>query len=104
MSLNESLMTTWRLIEVKATSKVKAIHFNDVAIQTAVLLGCGLPDCRVMSHAPQHAVCIFKGGELNLDQLFTIADLTETVRERQEPGSRAVTVDASVAWNMPKPP
>ena len=73
---------TWRLIEVKATSRVKATHFNDVTIQTAVLLGCGLSVVEsCLMHLNTHYV--YEGGDPNLEQLFTIADLTETVRERQ---------------------
>ena len=72
----------WRLIEVKATSKVKPIHFQDVTIQTAVLLGQGIP---VIQSCLMHLNTnyVYQGGELNFDQLFTLADLTDTVRERQ---------------------
>jgi len=73
---------TWRLIEVKATSKVKPIHLHDVTIQTAVLLGQGISVVQsCLMHLNTHY--IYQGGELNLDQLFTLADLTETVRDRQ---------------------
>ena len=33
---------TWCLIEVKASSKVKSAHYDDLAIQTAVLRGAGI--------------------------------------------------------------
>ena len=71
----------WRLIEVKATSKAKATHLNDVAIQTAVLLGYGLS---VVESCLMHLNTryVYDGGELKLDELFSIVDLTEPVRER----------------------
>jgi len=73
---------TWRLIEVKATSKVKPIHLQDVTIQTAVLLGQGIAVVQsCLMHINTHYV--YQGGEVNLDQLFTLADLTDTVRDRQ---------------------
>ena len=93
---------TWRLIEVKATSKVKATHFNDVTIQTAVLLGSGhsvVESC--LMHLNTHYV--FEGGELNLDQLFTMVDLTEKVREQQsEVQERLQSFRHSLA--LPNPP
>lgn len=73
---------TWRLIEVKATSKVKRIHLHDVTIQTFVLVGQGLSIAEsCLMHL--NTRYLYQGGELDLNQLFTMADITDTVRDRQ---------------------
>ena len=73
---------SWRLIEVKATSKVKGIHLHDLTIQTAVLLGQGIAVAQsCLMHLNTNYV--YQGEELDLAQLFTLVDLTETVRDRQ---------------------
>ena len=40
--LERSGEESWHLIEVKASSRVKAIHKEDLAVQAYVLKGCGL--------------------------------------------------------------
>ncbi|MEC4680473.1 MAG: DUF2779 domain-containing protein [Nitrospirota bacterium] len=74
--------TRWRLIEVKATSKVKATHLDDLTIQSAVLEGAGLvvDDCYLMHLNTQY---VFLGGELNLEEMFMLDHLTEEVRARR---------------------
>lgn len=74
--------TRWRLIEVKATSKVKATHLDDLAIQTAVLEGAGIEiDGSFLMHLnTQYA---FLGGELNLNEMFVVENRTEEVRVRR---------------------
>ncbi len=74
--------TRWRLIEVKATSKVKATHLDDLAIQSAVLEGAGLvvDGCYLMHLNTQY---VFLGGELNLDEMFALDNMTEEVLARR---------------------
>jgi len=38
----ERLPSGWRLAEVKSTTRVKAEHFDDLAIQAYVIAGCGV--------------------------------------------------------------
>jgi hypothetical protein len=72
----------WRLIEVKASTKVKAVHLEDLAIQTYVLNGCGvcLGGVRLMH---LNRAYVFPGGAIDLQQLFVQQDLTEQVTGRQ---------------------
>ncbi len=72
----------WRLIEVKATSKVKATHLDDLAIQAAVLEGSGLDitGCMLMHLNTQYA---FLGGALNLNEMFVLENMTEEVQARR---------------------
>ena len=74
--------TRWRLVEVKATSKVKATHLDDLAIQSAVLEGAGLPidGCYLMHLNTQY---VFLGGELNLEEMFALDNMTEEVLARR---------------------
>ena len=73
----------WRLIEVKATSKVKATHLDDLAIQSAVLEGAGLvvDTCYLMHLNTQY---VFLGGELNLEEMFALDNMTDEVQARRQ--------------------
>jgi len=76
--LERSGEQTWRLIEVKASSRVKAVHYHDLAIQTHVLQGAGIAISHVcLMHINRHYV--FQGGDIDLRQLFVVEDLTEEV-------------------------
>ena len=74
--------TRWRLIEVKATSKVKATHLDDLAIQSAVLEGVGLvvDGCYLMHLNTQY---VFLGGGLNLEEIFALDNMTDEVQARR---------------------
>jgi hypothetical protein len=71
----------WRLIEVKASTKVKAIHLEDLAIQSYVLTGSGvrLSGMRLMH---LNRAYVYPGGTIDLQQLFAQQDLTEQVTSR----------------------
>lgn len=73
----------WRLIEVKATSKVKPTHLDDLAIQMTVLENSGIQvdSCALMHLNTQYA---FEGQVLNLAELFALVDMTDAVRRRRE--------------------
>ncbi len=75
--------SSWRLIEVKSTAKVKPIHVHDLAVQSEVLRGGGvsLVETSLMHLNTRY---VYRGGELDLNQLFRIADLTEVVKKRRE--------------------
>ncbi len=72
----------WRLIEVKATSKVKATHLDDLSIQAAVLEGTNhqIEECVLMHLNTQYA---FLGGELDLSQMFALENKTEEIVARR---------------------
>jgi Domain of unknown function(DUF2779) len=71
----------WRLIEVKASTKVKAVHLEDLAIQTYVLRGCNLRLSGVrLMHLNRGY--IYPGGPIDLHQLFVQQDLTEDMTDR----------------------
>jgi hypothetical protein len=67
----------WDLVEVKSTTKVKDEHVEDVAFQTWVLRGAGVPLRRsLLCHLDSTYV---RRGPLELDRLFELADLTDKV-------------------------
>ena len=72
----------WRLIEVKATSKVKPSHLDDLAIQKTVLerVGIQVEACALMHLNTQYA---FQGDALNLAEMFALANMTQEVNRRQ---------------------
>lgn len=72
----------WELYEVKATTQVKPHHLDDLAIQLYVLKGAGIPICKTnIVHLNNQYV---RQGALNVQELFTISDVTTIVFSRQD--------------------
>lgn len=77
----ERVDAAWNLIEVKASSRVRSVHVDDLAIQTHVLQGNGLELAgSFLMHVNRRY--FYPGGELDLRQLFVLENLTEEIRER----------------------
>ncbi len=77
----ERVDEAWKLIEVKATSRVKSVHVDDLAVQTHVLRGNGL-DLIGMFVMHVNRRYAYSGGDVDLQRVFVLEDLTETIRER----------------------
>jgi hypothetical protein len=73
----------WRLIEVKASTKVKTVHLEDLAVQAYVLTGAGLSLVGMTLMHPNRSY-VYPGGEIALQQLFVQQDLTESLAGRLE--------------------
>ena len=73
--LHKTSATTWSLLEVKSSSKVKDEHHWDVAVQTYVLTGVGLFISATKLMHINTQTCVFP----DLINLFTIADITTEV-------------------------
>ena len=72
----------WEIYEVKNSTSVKDVHHNDVAIQYYVLKGAGLSVSKAfLVHINNQYV---RNGDIEIEKLFTIQDLTEDVIEHQE--------------------
>jgi hypothetical protein len=69
---------SWRLIEVKSTTKVKPEHIIDLAVQKHVLEGCGI---KVASSHLMHIdnQCVYP----DLDKFFVIEDISSDVIDTQ---------------------
>ena len=82
VTLGQDGASAWRLIEVKSSTKVKDVHVNDLAIQTYVLRGAGLAlsGSYLMHINTQY---VYPGGELDLERLLVVQDLTALAAARQ---------------------
>ncbi len=71
----------WEIYEVKNSTKIKDVYLNDVAVQHYILKGAGLLISKAfLVHINNQYV---RQGEIEVDKLFTIQDLTDTVVEKQ---------------------
>lgn len=69
----------WKIYEVKSSTDMKDVYYQDVAFQYYVLKSTGLPVSRVsLVHLNNEYV---KNGDIEVDKLFTIQDLTDTAEE-----------------------
>ena len=68
----------WALVEVKSTTQPKPEHTTDLAIQTYVLRGAGIPvaSCHLLH---LNSGYVYPGGSYDLGQLFSMVDLTGEV-------------------------
>lgn len=74
--------SAWRLIEVKSSTRVKEVHLNDLAIQRHVLIGAGL-DLSGTCLMHIDTGYFYEGGEVDLEALFALDDVSTVVAERQ---------------------
>jgi hypothetical protein len=73
--------TGWELYEVKNSTKVKDQYIPDLALQYYVLKGVGVHVTKAcIVHINNQYV---KQGDLELNKLFTVADITSTIEEQQ---------------------
>jgi predicted RecB family nuclease len=80
--LERAANETWNLVEVKSSTSVKEVYYPDVAVQRHVLEGCGLKIGRAgILHINNQYV--YDGQNLDLQSLFSFADLTEETMAMQ---------------------
>lgn len=71
----------WELLEVKQSTKIEDHHYYDAALQLYVLAGAGLDVSKVaIVHIDNSYV---RQGELEVQKLFKVADITANVQEMQ---------------------
>lgn len=69
----------WDLYEVKSGTRVKPVNITDVAVQTWVLEGAGLPIRRAhLMHLDN--TYVYEGGDYDLQRLFVAEDITSDAR------------------------
>lgn len=72
----------WEIYEVKGSTGVKDVHYDDIAVQYYVLKGSGLSVSKTfLVHINNQYV---KKGEIEVDKLFTVQDLSNDVIEKQK--------------------
>ena len=73
---------SWRLIEVKSSSRVKDVHLADLAIQSDVLQGCGIAlSAMCLMHI--NTDYVYESGDIDVGRLFAIEDVTDAVMGRR---------------------
>lgn len=71
----------WELYEVKASTGLKDVYLNDIAVQYYVLSGCGIfPSRAALVHINNQYV---RQGSIEVDKLFAILDVADEVRAKQ---------------------
>ena len=70
----------WSMYEVKASTGVKPYHLDDAAVQWFALSNAISLNKACIVHVNNQYE---RSGELNIDQLFTIEDITEVVKSKQ---------------------
>lgn len=78
----EDGLSSWQLVEVKSSTRVKDVHVDDLAIQSYVVRGAGV---RLAAIGLMHVNTkyLYLGGEIDHQALFSIEDVTQAVIERQ---------------------
>jgi hypothetical protein len=72
----------WEIYEVKSSTSVKDYHPEDIAVQYYVIKGIGLPVSKAcLAHINNQYV---RNREIEVDELFAIVDLTDSVIEKQD--------------------
>lgn len=71
---------SWRIIEVKASTKVKEDHLHDLAIQKYVLTGHGLSISETRLMFINNKDCVYP----DMSNLFTLEDVTDQVDQLME--------------------
>ena len=72
----------WEIYEVKGSTGVKDVHYDDIAVQYYVLKGSGLSVSKAfLVHINNQYV---RQGEIEADKLFTVQDLSNDVIEKQK--------------------
>ncbi|UCE50944.1 MAG: DUF2779 domain-containing protein [Desulfobacterales bacterium] len=74
---------SWNLVEVKSSASVKHVYLWDIAVQYYVLTGCAV---RISQAGILHVnnQYFYDESELDLDSIFTFADLTHQVVHLQD--------------------
>lgn len=90
----------WEILEVKASTAVKDVHYYDAALQHHVVCGAGIDVAKVAIVHIDNSYT--RRGDLDVQKLFTAADITGDVREMQAkiPGEIA-DLRAMLAEGMP---
>lgn len=94
--------SAWRLIEVKSSTRVKDVHIDDLSIQSYVAQGAGLSlDATCLMHIDTGY--FYRGGEVDLQALFSIEDVSKAVTDRQGQVPERLAAMKTVLLNVEPP-
>ena len=91
----------WEIYEVKSSTAVKTVNFHDVALQYYVLAGRGIDISKAcLVYINSQYVC---NGDIEVEQLFSVSDLTEDVMSMQpEVVSNIITMRSALEKGEPQ--
>jgi len=95
--------SSWRLIEVKSSTRVKDVHLDDIAVQRHVLIGAGL-DISAACLMHIDTGYLYAGGEIDLEALFAVEDVSAVVVARQEKVPQQLAAMKSMLLESAPPP
>lgn len=73
---------SWRLIEVKSSTRVKDVHLDDLSIQSAIVQGAGVTlEATCLMHI--NTGYRYDGGAVDLQALFSVENVSEAVTARR---------------------
>jgi hypothetical protein len=90
----------WEIYEVKSSTECKDVYLNDIAVQQYVLAGSGLPITG--THLIHINSQYIRQGDLEVEKLFTVLDVTEKTRARQANVPGACKIDCVNGQNRLK--
>ena len=91
------------LVEVKSSTGVKEEHYTDVAVQMYAAEGSGIAiDKAYLMHI--NNAYVYQGGEHDLEQLFTPADVTEAARKYVAEGMADDLAEMWATLDLDNPP
>lgn len=80
---SEGTPASWRLIEVKSSTRVKDVHLDDLSVQSHVVQGVGVNlEATCLMHIDTGY--LYHGGEVDLQALFAVKNMSEPVMLRRE--------------------
>ncbi len=91
------------LVEVKSSTSVKDENYTDVAVQLYAAEGSGIAiDRAYLMHI--NNTYVYQGGEHDLEQLFTLADVTERARTYVAEGMAGDLAEMWATLDLDSPP
>jgi hypothetical protein len=91
---------SWELYEVKSSTEVKDVYIDDIAIQYYVLTGSGLKISKASVVYINNEYT--RNGDIDVNQLFTIEDITDRVIERVKTIPAGIeTLRVALSGDMP---
>lgn len=92
---------TWYAYEVKSSTEVKPVHLDDAAVQWKVIIEAGIELQKIhLVHIDNSYV---RKGDLDLNQLFAVVDLTDEVLEKQMETEQLIADCKSIAQSKEMP-
>jgi len=99
---SEGTPSSWRLIEVKSSTRVKDVHLDDLSVQSHVVQGVGVNlEATCLMHIDTGY--LYHGGEVDLRALFAVKNMSEAVTLRRGQVNERLSVMKSILLKSDPP-